>query len=241
MMKEKEKLKKTAQAKKLAHEKMNEEEEESLHGGEHLSPCKYCMPAYPFNNTFVIAMRWGILQYVPIKVLTALATFLLCHFELYETGHFSLRVGYPYISMITNVSQTWAMYCLVLFYHAMYENIKKMNPLAKFLSVKLVIFFTFWQSMIIAFFIDFNYLHATHDYTGEQVASGIQDFLICIEMFVASLAHIWVFPTDEFRDPTKGELPSVSRLSSVLNPIDLVSDMRDHLVTSPKNKKKKKK
>lgn len=31
-------------------------------------------------------------------------------------------------------------------------------------------------------------------YTATDVAEGLQDFLICIEMFVAALAHAYAFP-----------------------------------------------
>jgi hypothetical protein len=31
-------------------------------------------------------------------------------------------------------------------------------------------------------------------YTATDVAEGLQDFLICIEMFVAALAHTYAFP-----------------------------------------------
>jgi hypothetical protein len=31
-------------------------------------------------------------------------------------------------------------------------------------------------------------------YTATDVAEGLQDFLICIEMFIAALAHAYAFP-----------------------------------------------
>jgi len=155
--------------------------------------------------------------------------FFLCRIGKYESGHFTLAVGYPWIALINSVSQTWAVYCLILFYHSLHEQIKEIRPLAKFLAIKLVLFFTFWQSVAIAFFVEMNYLHETHDYSGEQVASGVQDLLICLEMFVASLAHLWIFPWEEFY---KGgdAMPHFQRIGSALNPRDLVNDMRDYLV-----------
>jgi len=73
-MKEKEILKKQVKPREKD-KNLTEEEHEALHAGEHMSPCKYWMKPYRLTNEFVPKMRWGILQYVPIKVFTALATF----------------------------------------------------------------------------------------------------------------------------------------------------------------------
>lgn len=39
----------------------------------------------------------------------------------------------------------------------------------------------------------FDLVHAIGDWTQEDVATGVQNFLICIEMFMAALAHHWAF------------------------------------------------
>lgn len=49
-------------------------------------------------------------------------------------------------------------------------------------------------------------------YTATDVAEGLQNFLICVEMFVAALAHTYAFPPRDYMDPnipTKGFFTNV--------------------------------
>jgi hypothetical protein len=58
--------------------------------------------------------------------------------------------AYIYFVVILNVSQFWALYCLVMFYHTLTKDLMALKPLKKFLVVKAVVFFSFWQQILIA-------------------------------------------------------------------------------------------
>lgn len=86
------------------------------------------------------------------------------------------------------------MYSLVMFYHSLKDDLAMIRPIPKFLCIKLVVFFTFWQSVLVAGLVHFNVLDATETYSKENVSTGLQDFIICIEMMLASIAHLYAFP-----------------------------------------------
>ena len=95
------------------------------------------------------------------------------------------------------------MYCLIFFYYATRTELGPIRPVGKFLSVKMLVFFTWWQSVGIALLYQWGMIpealvNVEHDWTTEDVAKGIQDYLICVEMLVAAVVHSFVFPHTEY-------------------------------------------
>jgi hypothetical protein len=65
------------------------------------------------------------------------------------------------------------------------------RPFAKFLCIKGVVFMTFWQGLAISI------LAQTTDVGGQdevEWAQSAQNFLICLEMLLFSIAHFYCFP-----------------------------------------------
>lgn len=111
---------------------------------------------------------------------------------------FVLACRYPYITIIQNFSQMWALYCLVQFYHVTRDTLQEINPLAKFLCFKAVVFVTWWQGVLIALLfasgIARKWLpgHPSEAQT-DMLQTNLQDFIICIE--VSSTVHFLLFKT----------------------------------------------
>jgi len=73
----------------------------------------------------------------------------------------------------------------------------------KFLAVKSLVFFTWWQALGISMLHQMKLIPSYEDggWTSEEVAKGLQAYLICIEMFVAAILHIFVFPHTDYLKP----------------------------------------
>jgi len=159
----------------------------------HIWPMQYFLKQWRTGKQFVVRCKLGTLQYVVIKIFITITTFILEATNKYDEGNLSPNSSYLYIALIGNFSQIWAMYCLVLVYHAYYDELEGLRPLPKFICVKAVVFFSFWQQVLIAVLVQQGVIHQTFDYSTDEVARGFQDYLICIEMLFAAIAHIFSF------------------------------------------------
>jgi len=163
-----------------------------------------------WTSPFFVKCKFGVLQYVLLKFVSAIFVMILEIYGLYKEGDFTPRGGYLYICIVTNLSQCWALYCLVFFYYATKNELGPIRPVGKFLSVKAVVFFTWWQSLGISILFQMGMIphYAAVDdgreWTSEAVAKGLQDYLICIEMFVAAIVHTFVFPHTDYLEPLAG-------------------------------------
>ncbi|CAD6211495.1 unnamed protein product [Miscanthus lutarioriparius] len=118
----------------------------------------------------------------------------ICLFHLFWLSKLAKHLRYPYIAIVINFSQTWALYCLVKFYNATHEKLQAIRPLAKFISFKAIVFATWWQGVGIAIICQTGLLPKEG-----KVQNALQDFLICIEMAIAAVAHAYVFTVEPYQ------------------------------------------
>lgn len=136
---------------------------------------------------------------------------------------------------INSWSQTYALYCLILLFKATKDEMAEINPLAKFLCVKAVVFFSFWQSIAIVVLVQLGVIRgragqsvgtADTEWDVADVSKGIQDFCICIEMFVAAVAHQYAFPVEDYPDVPPAQ-PVPLRVVEVFDMRDMYADVLD--------------
>mmetsp|Transcript_19396 Transcript_19396/g.40756 ORF Transcript_19396/g.40756 Transcript_19396/m.40756 type:complete len:406 (-) Transcript_19396:240-1457(-) len=153
------------------------------------------------DTELVPRAQLGVFQYVFIRLAFSIIVLIAEPFGGYAEGCFDCydRV-YFYKVVAVNVSQGWAMYCLILFYHEKHAALAPLRPLGKLLAVKAVVFASFWQGVLIAGLVSQGRIRGTLFYTEDEVANGLQDFLICIEMALAAVAHKFTYTYRDFME-----------------------------------------
>ena len=155
----------------------------------------FCSKPYVVDEHFFYKMETGVIQYMVLKPFLALIQLILTACEVYKGGLFDFTRGYAWILLFTNLSQTWALYCLV-YVHLALHHVNELKPkrlLGKFLVIKAVVFFAFWQSCLFALLIVVNVIQDTDDMEADVRAAAIDDFILCVEMVFIAWIHRDVF------------------------------------------------
>jgi hypothetical protein len=84
----------------------------------------------------------------------------------------------------------------------MKNELAPFKPMAKFLVVKSVVFFTFWQGVLIAVLVHLSVITENGDLKVGEVQVELQDFLVCVEMFVAAAVHKYTFGYETYANGT---------------------------------------
>ncbi|KAL0983966.1 hypothetical protein UPYG_G00135310 [Umbra pygmaea] len=213
------------------------------------SSCMYgtcCLGGRSYSIGFLRFCKQATLQFCVVKPLMAMLTVILQAFGKYRDGDFNANSGYLYVSIVYNISVSLSLYALFLFYFSTRHLLSPYRPLLKFFMVKSVIFLSFWQGMLLAILEKCGAIpeiNSPEVSVGEgTVAAGYQNFIVCIEMFFASLALRHAFTYKVYMDkrldslsqgpvPPYGEpgrcapMKSISSsLKETMNPGDMVQD-----------------
>ncbi|XP_054711230.1 LOW QUALITY PROTEIN: transmembrane protein 184B-like [Uloborus diversus] len=197
-----------------------------------------CLGGKTYTIGFLRFCKQATLQFCAVKPLMSVIILILQPLGKYSDGDWRPDSGYLYITIVYNVSVSLALYGLVLFYFATRELLSPYEPIWKFCTVKSVIFLSFWQGFVLAVLekagviapIFSSRVNAGH--SAGTVSAGIQNFLICVEMFFAALALRYAFPYRVYMQdcPTDARGRSVtmqsisSSLKETMNPKDIMND-----------------
>ncbi|BDA41100.1 Transmembrane protein 184C [Coccomyxa sp. Obi] len=195
----------------------------------HMWGVQYLMKPFRMGEEFLWQCKKGVLGYVILRPLMTAVGVVAQLLGVYGDGKLRFDCVYLYTTIISNLAQAWALYCLVLFYRGTKYELAPIRPVSKFLTVKAVVFLTYWQGVAIAILVWTGVLR-TGDWTTydvDDVASGLQEFLICVEMFFAALAHAHAFPPRDYMDPAAGAPKGfMQNIRIMFNFADVIDDVQ---------------
>lgn len=188
-----------------------------------------CLPPCENGISVLDKCKFGVLQYTLIRVLTSLIAYMSEIFKVYNEGEIDFRFAWSYVAIANNFSQMIAMFCLILFYTVFKNELAPLKPIRQYLCIKFVVFVTFWQSILIAILTKFGIISINqwpYFPTIIDTVNGLQDFLICVEMFIASIAHIIAFPVTPYLIDER--LNWLSNIANAANVSDLSYEVKSH-------------
>eukprot|EP01064_Diplonema_japonicum_P006112 TRINITY_DN1404_c1_g1_i2.p1 TRINITY_DN1404_c1_g1~~TRINITY_DN1404_c1_g1_i2.p1 ORF type:complete len:455 (+),score=83.57 TRINITY_DN1404_c1_g1_i2:50-1414(+) len=207
-------------------------------------PCK-------IDRQFVNHCRKCVLQYAFVKPLLAATTIICTALGVYKENQYSLDTAYLYVIIVYNISVSISLYYLVVFGYELGPELVYFTPKSKFLCIKSVIFFAFWQSFAISIFGFAGLLGSDHP---DETGIKLQDFLICCELVGVAILHHRAFRYSKMckqiedspylvahlpkMDPgvaAQSKTVMLNHLKSVLDINDLVQDSHKAFVKGTKN------
>ncbi|KAJ5387495.1 Organic solute transporter Ost-alpha, partial [Penicillium cosmopolitanum] len=196
----------------------------------HAWPLNHCLKKIDISDphTF-LAVKRGILQYAWLKPVLALVSIVMKATDTYEEGYLGITSGYLWTGIVYNLSVTISLYSLAMFWVCLHDDLTPFRPVPKFLSVKLIIFASYWQGFFLSIL---QWLGAMGNglagYTPDNLAAAIQDSLICFEMPIFAIVHWYAFSWHDYADPTisAARLPVKYALRDAFGILDLVEDTK---------------
>ncbi|KAG9019517.1 hypothetical protein FRB90_001179 [Tulasnella sp. 427] len=197
----------------------------------HLFPVNIFKREFDGSDPFTFLwIRRGIFQYVYIKPTLAAVTLILKASGVYNEGNLTASSGYLWVSIIYNVSICVALYCLAIFWVCINEDIKPFRPMPKFLCVKGILFFSFWQAIGVSILVSAGLITHVGPYKdAEHISLAITDALVCFEMPFFAIAHTFAFSYTDYIDPNThyaARMPMFYAIRDAFGYVDVLEDSR---------------
>ncbi|PKA47906.1 hypothetical protein AXF42_Ash016252 [Apostasia shenzhenica] len=139
------------------------------------------------HHTLVL-LKWWTWQFVVIRPVCSI---LMIALDL--LGIFPNWLSWTF-TIILNISVSMALYALVLFYHVFAKELAPHRPLAKFLCIKGIVFFSFWQGLLLDVLSSAGIITSNHFWLDvEHIQEAIQNVLVILEMVFFSVMQQYAF------------------------------------------------
>ncbi|ORY23937.1 organic solute transporter Ostalpha-domain-containing protein [Naematelia encephala] len=171
---------------------------------------------FPFNcwrfraskPYFMHTLSFSVMQYVVIRPTISIIGIICEYFDVLCPQMYSVHYAEVYLDAVDFVSISIALYGLIVFYVLCKDELKGRRPLSKFLAIKLIVFFTFYQSFLFSILQDHNVIKATEYWTSSNVADGLSALCTTVEMVLFSIYMGWAY---SWTDYTNRQLNRIQR------------------------------
>ncbi|TMW95912.1 uncharacterized protein [Solanum lycopersicum] len=110
-------------------------------------------------------------------------------------------------TIILNISFSVAMYSLVVFYHVFSKELQPHKPLSKFICIKGIVFFSFWQGLLVKILVSWGIIKSHHFWLDvEHLQEAIQNVLICVEMVFFSVMQQYAYHVAPYSGDVEAKL-----------------------------------
>ncbi|GAA5886175.1 hypothetical protein JCM6882_004289 [Rhodosporidiobolus microsporus] len=145
------------------------------------------------GEAFLWWMRVGIGQYVLVRPLSTLASVIGEATGYYCLASWSPKFVHVWSSAAIFISVSIAMYAVLQLYMPLRKPLAPYQPVLKFLCVKLVVFFMFWQESALSWLVSLGWIKSRTYFSAHEIVVGLSALLACFEMVVFSFLHVKAF------------------------------------------------
>nr|POF05928.1 transmembrane protein 184 like [Quercus suber] len=156
-------------------------------GGEHKGPFRRPRSGLTWFNIVWI----GVFQYCCIRVLFTIVSVVSEYFDRYCEASLSPVFAHIWVLVFECISVTVAMFCLVQFYLQLRNDLAEHRPFLKVLAIKLIVISLVSSSN--------GPLQPSEKIAFSDIKVGIPSVLLCIEMAIFAVMHLFAFPWKEYR------------------------------------------
>jgi len=111
--------------------------------------------------------------------------------------------------ILNNLGVSVSLYFLVLFYQITVKELLPYKPLLKFSVIKGIVFFCYWQSVVIMGIVGIGLVPSFRTWDHARIGTTIQNMLICLEMLIFASLHLFAFPYDIYQVGAQSQAPLV--------------------------------
>ena len=161
-----------------------------------------CLPvALTPGRRFYRLIRVCLFQYLFLRPILSFLAVLLSLRGSYDAERFSPSGPHLWIVLLSNVSIVVAFYALVVFLQLLDRVTGPVHRIfCKFASIKLLVFFVFWQSLLIAVLYWLDLLPPLG--TGWSISRSaltLENLILCCELPLLSFWHLWIYSVAPYR------------------------------------------